>query len=226
MVYFTHTRLMSESEGAVRECAESGIEPAKHVCAQLRQDSRRYTTWVAMHDRHMWGVVRSGRRDHQVRELRLVASLEIHRAALVRHLRDNERTRPERERLLQEFYGSLDSSCATLAEHRAYTRAVSSQVSALELLELTDDRVGLQLLEQYQRDYGSFFSMYCDRLLAIDDGRPYLLASLLPEVRANANRLRRRILACDEPPRRLFFSRPNYQYPTSHSKATPVSRST
>lgn len=218
---------MRESESTVRDCAETGVEPTKHVCAQLRENSRRYTTWVAWHDRHMWSVARIGQRERQVRELRLVASQEIHRAALVRHLREDERTRPERERLLREYYGSLDVACATLAEHRAYSQAVSSQLCVSGLLELCGDNQGVALLEQYQREYGSYLSMHCDRLLAQADGRPYLLASLLPEVRTNAQVLRRRLLSVDRPPvRRLFFGRSlAYQYPTSHSKAKPESRS-
>jgi hypothetical protein len=62
------------------------------------------------------------------------------------------------------------------------------------LLELVGDTRGLELLRGYETAYGQYFSMFCERARAKRDGSRYLLSSLLPEVRATAQRLRERVL--------------------------------
>ena len=49
----------------------------------------------------------------------------------------------------------------------------------------------------YEHAYGQFFSMFCELSRAKQGGEPYLLGSLMPEVRTVATNLRRRILAGD-----------------------------
>lgn len=195
MLYLTHTRLMSESETSVLMRAEHGEGPDRRICAQLIASKPRYFTWIASHDKPMWSVARARQRESQIVALRLVATHQIHRAALVRHFRDDGVTARDRVKLLAEFYGPLDTDCATLAEHRSYTQAVSSEISATDLLAMIGDRHGLELLEAYQQAYGTYFAMHCDRILARHDHRPYLLASLLPEVRSSAVDLRKRLVA-------------------------------
>jgi hypothetical protein len=53
------------------------------------------------------------------------------------------------------------------------------------------------LLIDYELAYGQFFSMFCEAARAKQQGEPYLLTSLMPEVRVVATNLRRRILAGD-----------------------------
>ena len=200
MVYFTHTRLMVESESSIQNHAAIGPDPTRRICSQLRSNEPRYATWLSRHDRRMWHVARGRQRPLQVVELRLVATEQIHRAALVRHLRDDKIAGQARNLLLKEFYGTLDSGCAILAEHRAFTQAVSSQLCAVDLLDMSADRFGVSLLGEYERDYGTFFAMHCDRARAISDGRQYLLASLMPEVRGRASGLRKRLLSGERLP--------------------------
>jgi hypothetical protein len=193
LVYFTHARLMQESESSVQGYAETGTGLDQRVCAQLLGSRPRYATWVSGHDRRMWQVARGRERERQITELRIAATEQIHRAALVRHLRDNQIAGRERSLLLKEFYGALDAECAVIAEHRAYTCAASSQLCAIDLLTLCNDRYGTDLLGRYEREFGTFFGMHCDRARAHSDARPYLLASLMPEVKAGVNRLRARL---------------------------------
>ena len=195
MAYFTHALLMRESESALREYAADGENDERRVCSQLIGDHRRYDSWISFHDRKMHDVAEERRRERQLNELRVVAVGQIHRAALVRHLRDNEIKGLERDRLLTEFYGYIDPQCAVLAEHRNYMQAVSSEVCAVDLLELGGDRRGAALVRDYERKYGIYFSMYCDRAGARLAGRPYLLSTLLPEVKSNATGARERLLA-------------------------------
>jgi hypothetical protein len=155
----------------------------------------------------MWTVAGARQREAQTCKLRLVATHQIHRAALVRHLRDNEVVGASRAQLFAEFYGPLDSDCAVLAEHRNYQQAVSSQLCATDLLQLVGDRHGLELLEAYQQQYGLYFAMYCDRLLARLNHRPYILSSLVPEVRATAGNLRQMLVAGHSLPSRRLPAR-------------------
>ncbi|HUF71345.1 MAG TPA: hypothetical protein VMR74_00440 [Gammaproteobacteria bacterium] len=216
MVYITHTRLIRESESSVASCAEFGAEPAQHICSQLLDSEPRYATWMSSHDRRMTVVSRGRSRERQIVSLRLVATEQIHRQALVRYLRDNEIRGEQREIVLKEFYGPLDSRNAVLAAHREFTQAVSSHVCAADLLELCADRHGTKMLHQYEYVYGLYFAMHCDRARAVSEGRTYLLGALLPEVKASAKGLRDSLLSGNKLPtpkfslsnRRLTNSRP------------------
>jgi hypothetical protein len=153
----------------------------------------------------MWRVARGKRRERQIIDLRLAATEQIHRAALVRYLRDSEVTGRERILVLREFYGALDTHCAILAEHRSYMQAVSSQVCALDLLTLSNDRMGVRLIKAYEREYALSFAMDRDRTRALNDGRPYILGHLLPEIKESAVKLRRRILSGEHLPPYTFL---------------------
>jgi hypothetical protein len=200
LVYITHTRLIRESESSVQTCAVIGAQPARHICSQLLDNDLRYATWMSSHDRQMTVVARGRLRERQIVSLRLVATEQVHRQALVRYFRDNEIRGEQRNLVLREFYGPLDSQNAVLAAHREYTKAVSSHVCAADLLELCEDREGARLLHQYEYAYGLYFAMHCDRARARSTHRPYLLGALLPEVKAGAKGLREKLLSGDDLP--------------------------
>ncbi|HET8696946.1 MAG TPA: hypothetical protein VFO94_05650 [Gammaproteobacteria bacterium] len=122
---------------------------------------------------------------------------QIHRAALVRYLRDHRITGELRDLTLREFYNVTDSRESALIEHRNYLVAASSQLCAAEILGLVDDRAGVGLLRQYELAYGQYFGMFCERARVLRSGGRYLLAPLLPEVREAAERIRLRILNGD-----------------------------
>lgn len=217
-MFYTHTRLIRESESSVHEQADCGDGPEQRTCAQLIASPVRYDSWLSGHDQRMWKVARERRREAQLVELRLAATEQVHRVALVRHLRDNKVTGRHRSTLLREFHGVLDTQCAILAEHRSYTKAVSSQLCAVDLLELAGDRYGAQLVDRYERQYSTFFSMYCDRICAHADGRPYLLSSLMPETRLEVSRLRRNLLAGDRlPVRKVMLPAAPLRFTSSQS---------
>lgn len=200
MVYFTHARLMRESEVSVQSHAEDAASAATTICAQLIANEPRYLAWRSFHDKSMLRVADGRVRERQLKALRMAAIEQIHRAALVRHLRNDMIRGEERSLLLREFYGTLDTSCAVIAEHRAYTRAVSSQVCAQDILGLCNDRHGLAMLSDYEREFATYFAMHCDRMRAIAEGRPYLLTYLIPEVKADVAALRNRITRGDRLP--------------------------
>jgi hypothetical protein len=194
MIYLTHTRLMLESERAVVSRAGASDEVPRRICSQLLADDARYSLWHVRQDGHMGVVAGARQRVRQVLSLRSLSVEQIHRAALVRYLRDRHVTGRAREQTLREFYGVTDPSEAAIIEHRSYLLAASTQFCATDILEMTGDRQGIELLRGYELAYGQFFAMFCERAGAGQAGVPYLLAALLPEVRAAAERIRVRLL--------------------------------
>jgi len=195
VVYLTHSRLMRESEKTVHERAVGGDDIPRRVCAQLLSDPPRYTLWHARHEHSMSKVAAARRRERQLLALRSISLAQIHRTALIRYFRDYRIARAARDLTLREFYGVMDARRAALAEHRTYLIAASSQLCAMDLLELADDMKGIDLLREYETAFGQFFAMFCDRSRATQLGASYLLSGLVPEVRANAEQVRKSILA-------------------------------
>jgi hypothetical protein len=185
---------MRESEDAVREHAGSGDDVWRRVCTQLIASQSRYAEWHASHETKMWKVAGARIRGPQVGALRTVAVQQIHRTALVNYLRLGRVTGPARDSALRLFHGVSDLRDATLAEHRSYLVAASTQLCARDLLELVGDGEGLGLIRHYELAYTQYFAMFCERAFALQTGRNYLLGSLLPEVKDVAERLRLKIV--------------------------------
>jgi hypothetical protein len=197
VLYFSHTRLMLESEQAINDNATNGPVLARRVCAQLLSQPMRYGLWRVRHEERMGAVSDARLRQRQVLALRAFALEQVHGSALVRYLRDYSVVGEARDRTLRDFFGVADSRGAALMAHRDYLLAASSHICAVELLDLASDRRGVELLTEYEQTYGQFFSMFCESSRAKRSGESYMLASLLPEVRMAAESLRRRILEGD-----------------------------
>ncbi len=222
MIYLTHTRLMDESEFTVRERALHGDAQPKRICKQLLSDSRRYAVWHTRQDRSMTEVADQRRRDRQILALRAAALEQVHCTALVDYLREYVVTGTARAALLAEFYGLMDPRDAMLAAHRHYLVAESSHLCAVNLLELAGDSGGQRLLQNYQLSYGQYFSLFCDRAAARRAGaNSYLFASLVPEARANASRLKQRILGGTLLPRGPTLRHSRQRMQTSADAAAP-----
>lgn len=185
---------MRESENAVREHAGSGDDVWRRVCSQLIASEPRYAEWHASHEMKMWKVADARVHGPQVLALRTVAVQQIHGTALVNYLRLGRVTGAARETTLRLFHRVSDLRDATLAEHRNYLVAASTQVCAHDLLELVGDVEGLELIRRYELAYTQYFAMFCERAFALQGGNNYLLGSLLPEVKDVADRLRVRIV--------------------------------
>jgi hypothetical protein len=194
MIYLTQARLMLESERTVEGRAFSDEPVQSRICSQLLADDGRYSLWHARHEGHMSVVARARRRERQILSLRVVSIEQIHRTALVRHLRDHCVTGIAREQTLREFYGVTDPREAAITEHRHYLLASSTQFCAADILTMIGDHVGVELLRHYELAYTQYFSMFCERARARQMGTPYLLAMLMPEVRDAAERMRARLM--------------------------------
>lgn len=185
---------MRESEQAVHEHAGSGDDVAHRVCSQLVASEPRYSEWHAAHEVKMRGVAGERLRRPQVLALRTVAVQQVHRTALVNYLRMGRVTGGARDSALRLFHSVADLRDATLAEHRNYLVAASTQVCTGELLELVGDDEGRSLIRHYELAYTQYFGMFCERAYALQTGNNYLLGSLLPEVKDVADRLRLKIV--------------------------------
>jgi hypothetical protein len=185
---------MRESEDAVREHAGSGDDVSRRVCLQLIASRPRYAEWHASHETKMWKVAGARIRGPQVDALRAVAIQQVHSTALVNYLRLGRVTGSARDSALRLFHRVSDLRDATLAEHRSYLVAASTQVCTHDLLELVGDTEGLNLIRRYELAYTQYFAMFCERSFAFQTGHNYLLGSLLPEVKDVADRLRLKIV--------------------------------
>lgn len=185
---------MVESERTVCDSAAFGEELSRNVCMQLLAKPARYSLWHARHESGMGTVASARWRERQILGLRAFSLEQVHRTALVRYLREYHVVGVCREQTLRDFYGVVDAGDAARTEHRNYILAASSQLCANELLELVGDRTGMDLTRRYELAYGQFFSMFCEYSRARRNHQRYLLTALIPEVRATAARLRRRIL--------------------------------
>jgi hypothetical protein len=188
---------MLESEQSIHDNAANGPILARRVCAQLLSEPTRYALWRVRHEARMGAVASVRLRRQQVLALRAFGLEQIHRSALVRYLREQRVVGEARDRTLGTFFGTADPRAAALFAHREYLLAMSSNVCAMELLDLASDSRGVELLTEYEQTYGEFFSMFCESTLAKEADKPYMVASLLPEVRATAADLRRRVLESD-----------------------------
>ena len=198
---------MLESEKTVHDRAAFGEEIPRRICTQLLSDKPRYSLWRARHEDSMSAVAAGKRRERQILELRAVSLAQVHRTALIRYLRENQVKDDDRDQTLREFYGVVDARWAAVLEHRNYLMAASSQLCAADLLELVGDTGGLGLVRQYETVYGQYFGMFCDRARAGRKRVSYLPNALIPEARADAELLHRKILAGDRmPPTRIFAS--------------------
>lgn len=185
---------MDESENTIHVRADHGEDVSMRVCRQLIADPSRYKMWLVKHDRGMRNVADLKRREQQMLNLRGLAVVQVHRAALVRYFRDSNITGVKRDETLLAFNGVVDPRRSALSEHRSYLLAASSQWCASDLLELVGDKRGVALIQTYEQVYGQYFSLFCDRARAARHGVSYLLGALVPEARASAERLKGRIL--------------------------------
>lgn len=185
---------MTESEHTVRRRATSGAPGTRRICKQLVEAPDRYALWYSLHERRMRTVAMRNQREVQILALRAVYVEQIHRAALVRYLRKHALSSAAREMTLQEFYGVTDPTRATIAEHKSYLIAASSQLCAYHVLKLVGDDRGISLIQDYQGSYGQYFGMFCENMRALKVGSSYILQSLIPDAKDTAEALRARIL--------------------------------
>jgi hypothetical protein len=188
-----HQRLMDESEQALRDAAEKKSAHDSRIARETLDDPKAYRLWEDSHAELVRPVSEHSRRARQVFELRELDVQLVHKRALVEHIRRQQLVGKDRERMLAAFYGPKDSRDAILAEHRKYTMAVSSGVSANHLIRVMYDPTGMDLIAMYESVYAQYFDLYGFVTLADDAIWADALKPMMAELRERALRLRRRI---------------------------------
>jgi hypothetical protein len=184
---------MDESEQALREAAIQSPERESRIAKETLTNPRTFRLWEDTHAELVRPVAEHSRRARQVFELRELDVQLIHKRALIEHIRRQQLIGKDRERMLAAFYGPKDSRDAVLAEHRKYTLAVSSELSANHLMRVMYDPVGMKLIEKYEYLYTKYFDLYGFVILADDAVWSDALKPMMQELRQQALRMRARI---------------------------------
>jgi hypothetical protein len=188
-----HQRLMDESEQALREAANRTLARESRIARETLDDPRMYRLWEDTHAELVRPVAEHSRRARQVFELRELDVQLVHKRALVDHIRRQQLISKDRERMLAAFYGPKDSRDAVLAEHRKYTLAVSSELSANHLIRVMSDPVGMKLIAEYETLYANYFDLYGFVVLADDAVWSDALKPMMQALRQQTMHLRQRI---------------------------------
>lgn len=192
-----HQRLMDESEQALREAANGAPARKSRIAKDIIGDCRMHRLWEASHAELVRPVAEHSRRAHQVFQLRELDVQLVHKRALIEYIRRQQLVGKDRERMLAAFYGPKDTIDAILVEHRKYTLAVSSDLSASHLIRVMSDPVGMQLIEQYEALYTKYFDLYGFVVLADDADWSDALKPIMQGLRTQTCDLRRRIQSED-----------------------------
>jgi hypothetical protein len=152
-----------------------------------------YRMWEDTHAELVRPVAAHSRRARQLFELRELDVQLVHKRALIEHIRRHQLIGNDRVRMLAAFYGPKDTRDAILVEHRKYTLAVSSEVSANHLIRVMSDPVGMKLIAKYETLYTKYFDLYGFVVLADDAVWSDALKPMMQELRQQSMHLRRRI---------------------------------
>jgi hypothetical protein len=188
-----HQRLMDESEQALRDAASRIPARESRIARETLDDPRMYRMWEDTHAELVRPVAAHSRRARQLFELRELDVQLVHKRALIEHIRRHQLIGNDRVRMLAAFYGPKDTRDAILVEHRKYTLAVSSEVSANHLIRVMSDPVGMKLIAKYETLYTKYFDLYGFVVLADDAVWSDALKPMMQELRQQSMHLRRRI---------------------------------
>ena len=156
-----HRYLMDESEQALSDAADGKRRRDARIARQILGDSRFHRLWESRHAELVTPVAEYSQRNGQIFKLREIEVKLLHRRALVRCIREHGIVGVKRDKLMAVFYGPKEPRDAILAEHRQYTLAVSSRVSADHLIDVMHDPVSIGLLKSYESIYSKYFDLYC-----------------------------------------------------------------
>lgn len=174
-----HRYLMDESEQALSDAVDGEHPRDARIAKQILTDSRIHRLWESRHADLVMPVAEHGRRDAQIFKLRDIEVRLLHRRALIQCIRKHQIDGESRRKLFANFYGPRDIRDAILTEHRQYTLAVSSRVSADHLIGVMHDPVSVTLLDQYEIIYSTYFELYCYNVICAD---PWIADATKPDL--------------------------------------------
>jgi len=188
-----HRCLMDESEQALSDAVHGTRKRDARIAREILGDAKSYRLWESRHADLVLPVAQHSGRARQIFKLRDVELKLLHRRALVRNIRRQRILGEERDKLFSVFYGPKDTHDAILAEHRQYTLAVSSRVSADHLINVMQDPVSVRLLREYEAVYSKYFELYCSTVTCEDVNVADAIRLELTGLRRRAMQMIRRI---------------------------------
>lgn len=195
-----HRYLMNESEQALEDASHGEHERHGRIATQILNDPKYHRLWESRHAELVTPIAEQSRRDQQVFRLRDLEVKLLHRRSLIRCIRKYQIQGDKRDKLLEVFYGPKDKTDAILLEHRQYTLAVSSRVSADHLINVMHDPVGFELLDRYEETYSRYFELYCFYVTCLDAVTKAAVAQEMAILRRTAMRILKRIHS-ERPPK-------------------------
>ena len=194
--FLNHRFLMEESENRIEQASRSDLERERLLGERILDSGKQYRSWEVSHYQLMKNVAEPSSEEAQVYILRRSTIALTHRQALFAYLRDNAITGRRRHILFRAFHGQLDYVNAVIAEHGHFLRAASSVMCSTHLgLKIWHETDFDQALAEYEEAYNSYFSVYCDCVLAEAEHRELSTKSLLLYLKAEAARQRVELLA-------------------------------
>lgn len=197
-----HQRLMDESEHALWDAAQASSSRESRIAKQVLDDPKIHSLWESRHAELVRPVAEHNKRVPQVIALRGLEVRLAHRRALIDHIRNNHVVGRERDRLFSVFYGPREVRDAILAEHRQYTLAVSSRISADHLINVMHDPISKRLLELYESVFTEYFDLYCFVVSCEDSACADAAKLLMLDARRRAKEARQRIFL-EQPDKRF-----------------------
>ncbi len=188
-----HKCLMTESEQALCDVAESRDNHESRIAKQILDDQTIYGLWESRHAELVRPVAEHRKPVSQVFALRDIEVGLVHRQALIDHIRHNKLVGAKCDRLFATFYGPRATANAVLTEHRQYMLAVSSWISSQHLLDVMGDPKSMGLLRMYRSLYARYFAMYCYMVGRGDPACKDATRQMMLDARRSAGNLRRRI---------------------------------
>ena len=187
--------LMNVSEIRIEDIRWSGSDDQKQVVNRLFERETAYGQWECFHSGLMKSVSGGSNRKEQLIKMRRTRFTLIHRQALFQYLRDSEITGARREAVIRGFHDTTDYMRAVVQEHGRYLQSNSSLFCAdhLAYSVLRDHRF-TNGLEAYRQKYLDYFSLYCNWIIAENEGAEYPTRRLIPEAKRTLAEMQARLL--------------------------------
>ncbi len=193
-----HQCLMDESEQALLDARESHSERFSRISSQILNDSKVHSLWESRHAKLLLPVAEQRKQQHQIVNLRLVATRLVHGRAMIEYIRDNEIRGRDRERLFTSYFPLMDCQSAILAAHRDYMLSLSSTLSTNHIINLMYDPVSHRLMQAYSAVYRQYFKLSSFIATSDDELCARALTPLVDSARTQLGALKRKLMT--EPP--------------------------
>jgi hypothetical protein len=191
----SHARLMRESTDRVQSALHGDNYQEYLIANRIMESPAVWQQWESEHAGLMRQVAGSGVARAQAANLKQTAFRLIHRKALFEYLRDNEVRGDVRKQIFTTFHPTYGYSHAVVAEHGMYLRKACSFLCTNHVgTEVVGDAAFDGPMQEYERLYTEYFSLYCGSSFAENDEELEAQQTLLPLLKAELEAFRAGII--------------------------------